>query len=938
MRRIYDTPLLGAGMRNVLCALLIFLLAAGMVVLPASPLPVLDTGIYSRGTTAVAAQAPMDASAGGVDLLYTVTVEPAHDTAHVDLKVQGLVANTVDVGFYLLPVDIHDSVTNLAATADGVPVQAQYGNKNSWEVSLAGRQGAVVDVSYDIAKIVMYGGGLPYASTGHEAAVIIGDLGGLLMGEYFFLVPKQTDVQRIRVTFDLPASWQIVCPYVDHGSYFEVPKVTGDLISNFVHRQGIYFGEMRFYSEKTVGNCTVKFGVLKADKSWDTSVHLKTQADADAYVQRTAAVVEKYASIFGENPYPVISMYTYFASGDPGNYQYPGTREVVGGYQYWDEARYDELIGHLQYSWFCFYNLGQSPISADDLIAKGLGESYMANKIAYDLTGDVAYLGKVYQYYLVYKRAFGTSYMSMHEIVGSYYKGAVCGLYLDSLVQRETHQSKSIYDVFAYLYKKYKNSGHDVRVTDLEDAVNVVTSTDNSAVFAKYIYGDQEVPVGDIVDPYRNGFDAFLKVLESNAFGKQYHSSPIPFFVDLEMAIPLDFHIPFGILCNDRYQSFAKYIFTNYEVDALTKADVETALSKLTGQDCIGFFDRWRTSYGELTLDDMKEWLRSYMPYAPQGLTGAFLGTSVDLRWNSVQQRYPGYYYWITGYAVYRGTSLGTETLLANVGANATSYVDTGVAAGTTYYYYVKSIEDQPFGDGQHMSSGASAEVTVVCKDVTAPEIVVSSPGENTVVHDRNLHLFLKLTDADSGIASVTVNGTPSSVLPDGSVDTSLQLTEGSNTIFIMAADKAGNQATKTFTVTYQKLANPAVLVLQIGAGTFTVDGKINSLDSPPVIKNDRTLLPIRAVVEALGGTIGWDAVDRKVTVSLGSTTLELWIGDNIAKVNGVDAAIDPFNPQVVPEIVSSRTMLPLRFVVESLGCDVQWNGGTKTITITYKP
>jgi hypothetical protein len=110
----------------------------------------------------------------------------------------------------------------------------------------------------------------------------------------------------------------------------------------------------------------------------------------------------------------------------------------------------------------------------------------------------------------------------------------------------------------------------------------------------------------------------------------------------------------------------------------------------------------------------------------------------------------------------------------------------------------------------------------------------------------------------------------------------------------------------------------------------------MRTLDSPPIIKNNRTLLPIRAVVEALGGTVGWDASTKKVTVSLGATTIELWIGKSIAKVNGIDTPIDSSNSKVVPEIINSRTMLPLRFVTESLGCDVQWDGTTKTITITY--
>ncbi|WP_197535273.1 stalk domain-containing protein [Caldisericum exile] len=125
-------------------------------------------------------------------------------------------------------------------------------------------------------------------------------------------------------------------------------------------------------------------------------------------------------------------------------------------------------------------------------------------------------------------------------------------------------------------------------------------------------------------------------------------------------------------------------------------------------------------------------------------------------------------------------------------------------------------------------------------------------------------------------------------------------------------------------------------IALQIGSSSFTVDGDIRTLDSPPVIKNGRTLLPIRAIIEALGGTVSWDATTRKVTISLGNNTIELWIGRSIAKVNGTDTPIDSTNPKVVPEIINGRTMIPLRFVAESLGADVQWDGTTKTITITY--
>jgi hypothetical protein len=142
--------------------------------------------------------------------------------------------------------------------------------------------------------------------------------------------------------------------------------------------------------------------------------------------------------------------------------------------------------------------------------------------------------------------------------------------------------------------------------------------------------------------------------------------------------------------------------------------------------------------------------------------------------------------------------------------------------------------------------------------------------------------------------------------------------------------------ADHTIEATFEKQSTQTVIVLKIGSSSFTVNGETRYLDSPPVIKNSRTLVPIRAIVEALGGTVGWDATEKKVTVSLGSTTIELWIGKNTARVNGVSKPIDSTNSKVVPEIINGRTMLPLRFVTENLGCTVQWDGSTQTITITY--
>jgi len=107
-------------------------------------------------------------------------------------------------------------------------------------------------------------------------------------------------------------------------------------------------------------------------------------------------------------------------------------------------------------------------------------------------------------------------------------------------------------------------------------------------------------------------------------------------------------------------------------------------------------------------------------------------------------------------------------------------------------------------------------------------------------------------------------------------------------------------------------------------------------IDVLPIIIEGRTLIPIRWVAEPLGAEVAWDGVERKVTVTLKNAKIELWIGKNIARVNGVDTPIDPDNPKVVPIIINGRTMLPVRFVAENLGCKVDWDPDTKTVTITY--
>jgi hypothetical protein len=127
------------------------------------------------------------------------------------------------------------------------------------------------------------------------------------------------------------------------------------------------------------------------------------------------------------------------------------------------------------------------------------------------------------------------------------------------------------------------------------------------------------------------------------------------------------------------------------------------------------------------------------------------------------------------------------------------------------------------------------------------------------------------------------------------------------------------------------------IIELKIGRSTMLVDGSPVVLEAAPVILNARTFLPIRAVVEAVGGTIAWESSAQKVTIVRNDKTLELWIGKGAARLNNRSIAIDS-DARVVPVIMNGRTLLPLRFVAEALDLDVQWNAASKTITIVYTP
>ncbi len=112
------------------------------------------------------------------------------------------------------------------------------------------------------------------------------------------------------------------------------------------------------------------------------------------------------------------------------------------------------------------------------------------------------------------------------------------------------------------------------------------------------------------------------------------------------------------------------------------------------------------------------------------------------------------------------------------------------------------------------------------------------------------------------------------------------------------------------------------------------LDGEELAFDVNPIIENGRTMVPFRKIFEELGCSVSYlnDEDGMLVSAWHGSDLIRLRIGEYSMTVNGETKELE-----VAPEIIDSRTLVPLRAVSEALECNVKWNGDTRTVDIASK-
>ena len=240
-----------------------------------------------------------------------------------------------------------------------------------------------------------------------------------------------------------------------------------------------------------------------------------------------------------------------------------------------------------------------------------------------------------------------------------------------------------------------------------------------------------------------------------------------------------------------------------------------------------------------------------------------------------------------------------------------------GATIWTAKYNDINYVNEQSKTGLLRLNKG----ITVTVKsDLTLKDIILQHSGDapNTILVTDGATLTVEdtvITKSDNGIfCNIVVEAGSTAVINGGTFAT----VSGAGTI------KQGETIKVTKTVQ-----------LTIGSPYAYIDGVPQSLDAPAIIKNSRTMLPVRFLANTFGidnDGIVWDDATKTATLKNDTTTIVITIGASAMTVNGESVALD--SPAIIE---SSRTYLPVRAIANALGVtndNITWDDATKTATL----
>ena len=153
--------------------------------------------------------------------------------------------------------------------------------------------------------------------------------------------------------------------------------------------------------------------------------------------------------------------------------------------------------------------------------------------------------------------------------------------------------------------------------------------------------------------------------------------------------------------------------------------------------------------------------------------------------------------------------------------------------------------------------------------------------------------------------------------------------------IYVVETAREGRNQTEPYSLYFKNLqtlggtSGTVALQLQIGSTQLTQNGAVSQMDVAPILVNDRTMVPIRFVSEALGAQAEWVAERQTAVIAYNGIVLELPIDQKTIYIQGQATEMD-----VATQLINDRTMVPLRAVTEGLGLTVEYQPETQMIII----
>ena len=217
--------------------------------------------------------------------------------------------------------------------------------------------------------------------------------------------------------------------------------------------------------------------------------------------------------------------------------------------------------------------------------------------------------------------------------------------------------------------------------------------------------------------------------------------------------------------------------------------------------------------------------------------------------------------------------------------------------------------------------------------DQTPPTLEVSPMPPET---KENVYKVCGVTEKPETGISLLVNGARVPINGDGTFCYDVRLSLGTNVLHIAAVDRAGNIVQKYFNIA---LISETIIEMWQGKTQAYVNKAPIIVDPPPTNVSGRIFVPLRFIADAFGMNTSYETSDKSVAIvwteKVGDVptqhVLKLWIGKKNYNLDGKTMFLD-----VPPQVISSRTMVPIRFIADSFGAKTNWLSAEKKVQISY--